>query len=318
MSKVGKKLNLSGPAIFAARRQALNSRNESNGASYKSSSIKRKRRTKAEMTRLRDAIYEICELRQPQTVRHLFYHMCVKKLIEKLDAEYTNVTVRLAGQMREDGELPWDWLVDETRTMRKPDSYGSLSDMLDESHQFYRRDLWAGQDVYLEVWCESDSVAGVIYDVTAEWDVPLMSARGFSSKSFCWNAAKTIEYHDKPAVILYVGDYDPAGLKIDRDIQNKLRRYAPDADLTFRRLAVNKDQIAEYDLPTRPPKDEEQAKKLKIKKTVEVEALDSRELRRIVSEAIESYIDFETLERLKTVEQAERDTLANMIEALEE
>src|SRR5262245_23075898 len=98
--------------------------------------------------------------------------MVVADLIPKTQAEYKNTVVRLCGLMREAGELPWAWLVDETRWMRKPDSYGSLGAALHEMHKYYRRDFWQSQDYYVEVWCESGSAAGMIYPTTSQWDVP--------------------------------------------------------------------------------------------------------------------------------------------------
>ena len=219
--------------------------------SYKSCPIKRSRRTKVEINRLKTELYNICWEHKPLTVRQLFYRAVVAMLIAKTQAEYKNTVCRLAGIMREDGELPWDWIVDETRWMRKPRSYGSLAEALAEWQEDYRHDFWRSQDVYAEVWCESGSAAGIIYPITEKWDVPLMPAHGFSSKSFCWNTAKTIEDHDKPTHIFYVGDYDPSGVYIDRDVESKLRRYAPDADITFQRIAVLPEQIEAWELPAR-------------------------------------------------------------------
>jgi len=88
---------------------------------------------------------------------------------------------------------------------------------LEEMHKFYRRDLWANQDVYVEVWAESDSVAGIIADVTNEFDVPLMVCRGYSSTTFLYSAAQNIEAVGKPAYLYQVGDHDPSGVDIARN-----------------------------------------------------------------------------------------------------
>lgn len=275
---------------------------------------KRKRRSKAEIEALRTAIYDLCELHQPLTVRQLFYRMVVASFIAKTQREYKNTVCRLCGLMREEGDLPWEWIVDETRWMRKPRSYGSLGEALEEMQFYYQRDFWRDQDIYSEVWCESGSAAGVIDPMTYKWDVPLMPAHGFSSKAFCWNAAKSIEAQSKPAHILYVGDYDPSGVLIDADIEAKLRRYAPQADITFSRIAVTPEQIDEWDLPGSPPKD---SKHFKGESAVEVEAIEPGKLRQLVQDEIESLVDFEAYQRVLSIQDAEQKTLESWIDSLD-
>jgi hypothetical protein len=158
----------------------------------------------------------------------------------------------------------------------------------------------------------------MIYPITAQWDVPLMPAHGFSSKSFCWSAAKAIEYQGKPTFIFYVGDYDPSGLFIDKDIEDKLRRYAPGADITFQRLAVLPEQVDEWKLPSKPPKKEDSRSKSFEGQAVEVEAIEPDALRQLLDDALKSVIDHGDYERMCTVEAAERETLAMMISGMED
>ena len=86
--------------------------------------------------------------------------------------------------MRRAQEIPFDWLADNKRWMRKPMSYESLADMLNEQTQFYRRVLGSNQADYVEIWLEKDVLSGVLYSVTSEFDVPLMVTRGYPSLSF--------------------------------------------------------------------------------------------------------------------------------------
>jgi hypothetical protein len=285
--------------------------------SYKTRPIKRTRRTKADIERLKTSLYNICWEHQPLTVRQLFYRTVVAGLIPKTQDQYKNTICRLTGIMREDGWLPWAWILDETRWMRKPRSYGSLAEALTEMQEDYRHDFWRHQDIYVEVWCESGSAAGMIYPITAKWDVPLMPAHGFSSKSFCWNTAKTIEHHDKPTHIFYVGDYDPSCVHIDRDIEAKLRRYAPGADITFQRIAVLPEQVDAWNLPSAPPKKSDSRSKSFDGQAVEVEAIEPGVLRQLIEDALVSIIDKGALERISLVEKAELDTLSTMIAGME-
>ena len=89
----------------------------------------------------------------------------------------------------------------------------------------------------------------MLFAVTDEWGVPLMVTRGFASLSYIHNAAKEIERIDKPTSIYYFGDYDPSGVEIDRNLERRLREFAPGSDIRFERVAVRREQIDEYRAP---------------------------------------------------------------------
>ena len=106
---------------------------ESVASVYGPSSIKKKRsrRTRVQMDELRHSILEIAARYAPLSLRQLFYRMVAVAIILKTEAEYKAVG-RQCGYLREAGELSWDWIVDNTRWMRKPASYASLSHLLHE------------------------------------------------------------------------------------------------------------------------------------------------------------------------------------------
>ena len=89
---------------------------------YQASRIKRVRATKADMAERREALYEIVAEQQPMTVRQVFYQATVRGVIEKTEDGYAKVQTLLA-DMRRDGELPYEWLADNTRWMRKPKTF---------------------------------------------------------------------------------------------------------------------------------------------------------------------------------------------------
>jgi hypothetical protein len=156
--------------------------------------------------------------------------------------------------MRRSRDIPFDWIADNTRWMRKPRTYSSLTDMLKHTKEFYRRALWDAQEAHVEIWLEKDALAGVLSEETYQFDVPLMVTRGYSSISFLHSAAEEIEEKGKPAYLYYFGDHDPSGRDITRVTEARLREFAPDAEIYFERVAVTQDQIDDYDLPTRPTK----------------------------------------------------------------
>jgi len=284
---------------------------------YRSRSIKRPRRTKADITHLKEALYSILANDNPQTVRGVFYQAVSRGLIDKTEPEYRNVVIRLLTDMRKDGILPFNWLADNTRWMRKPTTYTGLDDLLTQSHKFYRRSLWHDQAVYIEIWMEKEALAGVLYDVTGAWDVPLMVTRGYASLSFLYTAAEAIkeESKHKDVYIYYFGDHDPRGDDISKNVEMRLREYAPYADLYFERMAVTPEQIQDWNLPTRPTKKTDvMAKKFKGE-SVELDAISAKKLRELVNDCIAQHIDQETIDRIELAERAERETLKNIADS---
>jgi hypothetical protein len=274
------------------------------------SPTKSRRRTKAAVQAIRDAIYEIVAEYQPMTVRQVFYQLVTRGVIAKTEAEYKTTVCRLLVQMRRDGELPFDWIADNTRWQRKPRTYGSLQAMLENCQQTYRRALWDDQDAYVEVWLEKEALAGVLIDVTAKWDVPLMVTRGYPSVSFLHSAAEAIADESRAVYVYYFGDRDPSGVDIDRFVERELREYAPNCDLTFKRVAVLRHQIKQYGLQTRPTKKTDSRAHSFDGESVEVDAIAPDQLRDICERCITQHIDDEQLDRTRAVEDAERETLA--------
>jgi hypothetical protein len=273
-----------------------------------------KKRTRSQIEAVCDAIQRVVSAHYPMTVRQVFYQLVKLHLIEKTERDYNDVVVRLLTKLRLDGELPWQWIADSTRWMRKPTTYDDIEDALRETADSYRRALWRDHDVYVEVWLEKEALAGVLLAVTAQWDVPLMVTRGFASLSYLHSAAETIASVNKPTYLYYFGDYDPSGVEIDRNIERRLRQFlAPDdGSMTFERVAVTPEQIRAYDLPTRPTKRTSHGRGLHHGDSVEVDALDPDDLRRLVEDRIVRHVDPQRLRVHQAAEDSERELLGGL------
>jgi hypothetical protein len=265
------------------------------------------------METVREALYDLLAAEHPMTVRQVFYRMTSTGAVAKTENEYNNTVVRLLVQMRRSGDIPFSWVSDNTRWMRKPRTFSSAEDALRLTAQTYRRALWDNQDVYVEVWTEKDALAGVLLDVTREWDVPLMVSRGFSSISYLHNAAENILDQDKPAFLYYFGDHDPSGVQIDRKIEKGLREFAPGADIHFERVAVLPEQIEEWGLPTRPTKKSDSRSKGFEGDSVEVDSIPPDQLRGLVRDCIVQHVDEYQLQVLQVAEASEREIMTRLV-----
>lgn len=274
-----------------------------------STANRRARATQGEMADRHAALIRITARIQPASVRAVFYQASVHGIVGKDEAGYRRVQRDLV-VLRQAGRIPFGWIVDGTRWMRKPTSYDGLAEALDETARTYRRALWRRAPAYCEIWLEKDALSGTIFPVTSRYDVPLMVARGYASLSFLHAAAEAIAADARPVVILHLGDFDPSGVDAGRKIEQTLREYAPDADITFRRLAVNEEQIEAYGLPTRPTKPtDSRARRWGERASVELDAMDPNVLRALVQAEIEALLPADELEVLEQAEVSERDLL---------
>ena len=172
---------------------------------------------------------------------------------------------------------------------------------------------WASQAVYVEVWCEKDAIAGILSEVTDRWDVPLLVARGYSSLTFLYNSAMALRNTDKPCYVYQFGDHDPSGCDAWRCTEKALREFAPDVDLHCERIAVTPEQIEDLGLLTRPTKASDSRSRGFVGDSVEVDAIPPDTLRELVGGCIEQHVDQRRLRQLRTVEEAERETLQGIV-----
>lgn len=276
---------------------------------YQPRTIKRRRSTKAEVAERRNRLWEITAEAKPVTVRQVYYQASsVHHLVEKTEAGYQIVKTDLT-LMRRSGELPYSWLADNTRWQRKPQSFSGIEQAIHETARFYRKALWDDADCYVEIWIEKDALAGVALPVTSLYDVPLMVARGYASLSFLHSAGEYIASLDVPAYIYHLGDFDPSGQDAARKIEEDLRAFAPKAEIHFERLAVTPEQIAVWNLPTRPTKKSDTRSKGFGDISVELDAIHPNTLRDIVEEAINRHLPKDQLALLQLAEESEREAL---------
>lgn len=256
------------------------------------------------------------------TARQVYYLAVTHGLVAKDTSGYRMVLRRL-GELRESGRLPWHWIADNARTRRQYASHENLAVALDDMQAAYRRDYWMSQPYRVECWVESDSIATALDRTVLPYGVPIYTCRGQSSKTFIKLAADESARVGKPIRVIYVGDWDPTGLAIDRSLLERYGRYSGDPDhLTVTRVAVTADQISEFDLPSTPAKtgDPNFARFSQHchdndvpVAAVETEALDPGTLRELVSETIECLIDLDAWEAVRIYEEAERDQLRALV-----
>ena len=283
---------------------------------YQAGKIKRHRRTRVQVEQLDRQIIEVLEEDNPQSVRHVFYRMTNPRLpepVEKSDRGYSHVQHRCV-ELRRSGQVPYQWFADMTRHGYFVNTFSGSDDFIRQMSHRYRADLWKDAACRCEVWAESRSIASVLLAECTELAVDLYPCGGFSSLSFVHEAAEQNNSlgDSRPLVIFYIGDFDPAGVLIDKALERELRLHLDaDIEMHFRRLAINEEQIAAYDLPVKPRKTGDKRSQ-HLTCSVEAEAMPAGILRSILRAEIERLLPPGALRVAQVAEQSERAYLMQM------
>lgn len=293
-----------------------NKGNATGAKSYGASTIKRPRRTSAQIGQLDSQIIAVLKEDHPQSVRHVFYRMTDPRLpepVEKSDRGYRHVQARCV-TLRRSGKIPYGWFSDLSRRGYFTSTFDSPFDFVERMASLYRSDLWATSEYRCEVWAESRSIASVLLDDCNELAVDLYPCGGFSSLSFVHEAA--VQHNNsgdlRPLKVFYIGDYDPAGVLIDQSLQRELRLHLDDdIPLEFERIGINLEQVEQYDLPTKPRK-ESDTRSQQVAFTVEAEAMPAKILRGLLREKVESLLPENALAVSKIADESERAFLVSM------
>ena len=265
---------------------------------------KRKRATKKDMQERYDAILNFAREQEPVTVRGIFYHLTTVDLMPKDDKGYDSVA-GYCKNLRKSGAMPFEWIADNTRWVTKQRAYSGVDAFLENSVQTYRRDLMIDTGVDIEIWLEKDALSGVIAPITQLYDVPLYVSRGYSSMSFLYNAAKQLQ--DGAFVYIFT-DCDAAGKGIADDISNKLSDYIkPGKEITISREMLTHEQVSDWDVATRKPKPKDINEGYDF--CAELDAVPPNKLRAEIERCILNHVSVSQLESLRTVEEAERESI---------
>lgn len=285
---------------------------------YRASTIKRDRRSKDRIDQLDAQIMAVLREDHPQSVRHVFYRMTDPRLpepVEKSDRGYRHVQDRCV-KLRRSGRVPYHWIADMSRRGHFVDTFDDAGDFLRSMTGLYRSDLWRDAAYRCEVWAESRSIASVLLADCQELAVSLYPCGGFSSLSFVHEAAQehNARLDTRPLIVLYVGDYDPAGVLIDKALERELRKHLKsDVEMDFRRIAINEEQVEVYELPTKPRKEGDKRSQ-HLTYSVEAEAMPAASLRHLIRWEVESLLPEGALQVAKVAEESERQHLTRMAE----
>lgn len=243
------------------------------------------------------------------TLRQLYYQFVARDIIRNTQKEYNRLGA-IINDARLAGLIDWESIVDRTRGLRALSHWNSPSEILLTCSKQYTRNLWAGQNVTPEVWIEKDALVGVIEGVCSAWDVPFLSCRGYVSQSEMWGAGRRLAKRTNP-IIIHLGDHDPSGIDMTRDIRDRLDMFA--GNVTVDRIALTMDQVEENGPPPNPTKLTDSRANDYIamygSDSWELDALEPALLERLIEEKIKSIVDMDLFNDEKERQKKERQQL---------
>lgn len=232
------------------------------------------------------------------TIRQLYYQLVARGHIENTVLSYDN-TVTLMTKARLVGMIDWDAIEDRTRGVLERSHWTSGARILDAVAKQYFEDMWDTQEHRVFVMVEKEALAGVLEPVCQEWDLPLLPARGYPSATTLREFAKgRIMRSSQDIVVLHLGDHDPSGIDMSRDLEERLTLFSRNrVNIDFRRLALNMDQVEEQQPPPNPAKTTD-ARFAKYQEQFgdeswELDALTPEYLASLVADEVQQLINFD-------------------------
>jgi hypothetical protein len=263
-----------------------------------------------------EAMRNLAETAQPITGRGIGYKLFTAGLIPSMARSEMARVYRLLKEARERDFIPWDWIVDETRSIERVSTWADPAEYARAVARSYRRDFWDQQPVRCEVWSEKGTVRGVLAPVLDEYAVGFRVMHGFSSATSVYDVSQDDD--GRELIALYVGDLDPSGMFMsEEDLPKRLANYDGD-HVTLKRIALTREQVV--GLPSFPATDKRKDPRFRWfsrnygKRCWELDAMDPNDLRDVVEDAIRELIEPVAWKRCEVVNQAEQESLKTILE----
>lgn len=256
------------------------------------------------------------------TLRQLYYQFITRNVFPNSEKSYKNLG-QLISDARLAGKVDWDAIADRIRGLRGVHFWDGPADAIRERADKYKEDLWEGQPKHLEVWVEKDALADVISRAATPFRVDFFVCRGYTSQTSLHEAAKRLNYYtgqDKENIVLHLGDHDPSGKDMTRDIVDRFEVFG--AEVEIKRLALNMDQVRKYNPPPNPAKVTDSRfegyRREFGKNSWELDALEPRVIVKLIQDNIKKHIDQKKWAAAEKREEASIKEMKSIADRLED
>jgi hypothetical protein len=261
------------------------------------------------------------------TLRQLYYQLVSRDIIRNMQTEYDNLG-KLLRNARYAGLVDWEAIHDQTRFPRSLAHWRDAQDRITQAAQTHRLDRWTDQENRVEIWIEKDALLGVCEGTAQQLDCPIFSNRGYMSASAMWETAQyriiARQRRDTPqgTIIVHLGDCDPSGQDMSRDLEKRLTEFCEFEGYDgprFVRIALNMDQVNQYQPPPNPvkPKDSRTPgyRRKFGNKCWELDALRPGVINGLIAAEVDKYRDMTKWNATVAKEAQEKELLTDAAEA---
>lgn len=231
------------------------------------------------------------------TLRQLYYQFVSRDWITNTQQSYKRLG-SIVNDARLAGLIDWNHLEDRTRNLARLAQWDDPEHAMDAIATQYRTRLWDTQPWYVEVWVEKEALADVVSRPADRWFVPYFACKGYTSQSEMWRAGQRLlerEQAGKKTLIIHLGDHDPSGIDMTRDIETRLWTFGSEVEV--KRIALNFDQVEQYDPPPNPAKLTDSRAESYVEiygyESWELDALDPATLDALIDGEIQEHLDLE-------------------------
>jgi hypothetical protein len=248
----------------------------------------------------------------PMTLRQVYYQVVSRQVSKNSRSSYQALSRALV-EARREGLIPWDWIEDRLRRPRHVSMFSDPGSFARVAAESYRRDVWATQQTYVEVWLEKDALSGIFEEVLESYGVTLNVGRGYDGWASLHNAAERYRT-GRHVTVLYFGDFDPSGEDMVRSLVDRLADFGCKPDIS--KVALTREDIERYNLPPDFTKRADSRRAAFVAKhgdiSVELDALPIEVLRARIVDEVEARIDLDALADVQTTERRERERLVDL------
>lgn len=244
------------------------------------------------------------------TLRQLYYQLVSRDIIPNVQKEYAKLS-QLLTKGRMGGVVDWEIIEDRIRKPQIPYYVVDIEDAIQDTINQYRLNRQKGQDTYIELWIEKDALSGVLKRITEKYHINLMVNRGYTSTSAMYDAHNRFKWainRGQKCKILYLGDHDPSGLDMIRDIRDRLTDFYVDVEV--KQIGLTQQQIKQYAPPPNPAKITDPRAKDYVREfgnvSWEVDALTPQVLNELVEDNLRETIDLEMFENILVQEREDK------------
>lgn len=280
------------------------------------------------------------------TLRQLYYQFVARGWLPNTQQNYKRLG-DIVNKARMAGLLDWSFIEDRTRNLEVLGHWRSPGEIMSGAARSFGMDLWADQPSRVEVWVEKEALAGVIARAADRFDCAWFACRGYVSQSEMHAAGQRLGRYiatGQNVIVVHLGDHDPSGIDMTRDIRERLDTFLTQDFLNangdafagdsvsrakiraamaercdgrepfeVRRIALNEDQVEQYDPPPNPAKLTDSRAAGYVERfgyeSWELDALDPAVLNALVTDEIESIIDQDAFDEATEVQETHRELL---------